>query len=858
MPERVIFRVIHHIAYALSASLLVCILLVLAAVAFGGEAFSGLSVGIAAFLTGLGSEGFKFALAIFVVLSGFLFWIVRRSDDMTDEIIRRQSLVINSQKMNLSDASRGLEEQKAAFDREITNATGIKVNLAGSEKTLQCLRNIHSLMASNKSSGALYDALLVEILRLSDSEYGFIAEFKPEEASVSFLRARLLENDKHPSSLTPDSLPQSRPYGLDDLRAGPVIKNDLEDEHDVAGFPDDHPGFYNYLSIPLRFDGRTVGVIGLANRPDGYEAGMLEQFDLVLSACSELLGFRENRKEDLLNRERLSGSEELKTGLLKAMSNNVISFDDNGIVTAINPAAEDCFLIDSDEANGMKIDDFLVLADWSIVRHAGFHQYLNIDHLALKDTRVSLSGKRQDGMVFPVELQFVPYDTDGHHFFYAVFRDLSEIREAEEALNQAHEETEWLELQTRKIKKEIAESRQAEEQNKKNIEKVERSSRTKLELLANMSNELSTPLTAIAGFSDSILKDTFGEGDSAALHEYIEYINATVAKLLDYIKETLDLSGVKDGRMGIDPRDAIAIGNYARFSAYVHHDHDLVEALFQRALETDPGNPTILSNYSLFRTSIRNDHEREDNLFKYAIEADPDSALAHGSYAVFLSDIRKHPDRAEEYYKSALRLDPDNAENLANYAKFLSSAHKYHDRAETYFKRAIECSPNNAIILGDYARFLMDIRNNENHAEIYFQSAIDASSSGLTQQLDYAMFLLFKDEIKQGIELLQEILPDLEGEDLIKALFYVFAYSRSSAERTAALGKIRGLLEGRIRNPLFDPFQDVRRLVDEGHQDSRLLEALANVITVRQDLHSLDKFPKWVVLKDVQSGEASA
>lgn len=842
----------------MATSLFACVLVALAVFSFGGEAFSGFGSGLNVFLDSFGDRGRMAAAVLFGVLGLLLFLVIRRSDAEAEDIIKRQGAVINTQQMNLTEARRELEEQKAAFDREIKGTSGVRLDLAESKRALDGIRAIQGLAASAASADALYDSLLVEILRLTESDYGFIAGLKSGEDEATFLRARRLKeaaDGKDPASLTRDSLPQARPYGRDALKGKPVIRNGLDEEEGVEGFPDSHPALSSSLSMPLRCGNEIVGVIAVANRPGGYRATYPETLRPLIAICAELIGARISHGEDRLNKTRAAAAGKVTDGLLQAMSNNVISFNDEGLITGINPSAEASFLIDADDAIGLRIEEFLTLPDWTTVRHGGFHQYLNIDHLALRDKRVGLSATRRDGMVFPVEIQFVPYELDGGHHYYAVFRDLSEIREAEEALAQAQEETEWLELQTRKIKKEIAESRQAEQRARVDTEKIERSSRTKLELLANMSNELTTPLSAIAGFADSILKGSIGSGKAGEEREYVEYINETVARLLDYIKQTLDLSGVEDGKMGIDPKDAIAIGNYARFSASVRRDHDLIEALFQRALEADPGNPTILSNYSQFRTSIRNDHEREDDLFKYAIEADPESALAHGNYAVFLSDVRKHPERAEEYYKNALRLEPDNAENLANYAKFLTQTNKYHDRAETYFKRAMECDPDNPRILGEYARFLLSVRGNENLAGIFYQQAIEASDGALGPQLEYAMFLLKGENIQEGLERLQKIVPDLKGEDLLKAQFYIFAYSRAAAERTGALEGIRDLLQARIRSPLFEPLQDVRRLADEGHQDAKLLETLADVITVRQDMHALDAYPKWAVLRGLKGTE---
>ena len=828
---------------------------------FGSDNFSSLYEGVNSYLSSIGGQAKLIHLVLFSSLCVILFVLIRRSDSIFDGVISKQNTIINMQHERLDVRKKELNHAKAAFDRNIVDLTETKTKLREKQNILECFDRFRTLSSTGGTRELLYDSILQEMLKLTDSRYGFIGMFKNAEETASFLCSLNLQDndaDKMDAGQAMDRPLGAHPYSIEELSSGPVIINGLNGKKKVSGFPDDHPPFDNYLSIPLRSAGRLVGVLGLANRADGYALDMPENITLAIEFCSELIENKDGQEINARVHDLLMESADLKDGILRAMGDVVITFDDGGIVAGLNAAGEALFDIATMEIAGTKIGNLLDLPGWTPGYPGGFDLYLATDSLGLKDERVKLSGRTKAGKEFPVELQVVPCKIDGQKFYYAIFADRSDIRKSEEALAIAREETQWLELQRKDIQKEIAESRHAEQLALANIEKIERSSRTKFELLANMTGELCTPLTAIVGFSDSILKGVFGDIENSELLDYIEHINDSGRKLREHITETLDLSGIEIGKMGIDPDDAIAISDYAKFAAYVRHEHDMVEALFQRALEMDPGNPTILSNYSIFRTSIRNDHEREDTLYKYAIEADPDSALAHGNYAVFLSDVRKHHDRAEEFYKSAIKLDPGNAGNLFNYASFLTGVHKYHDRAETFFKRAIDAEPDNAIFLGHYARFVNDVRGNEAQAIELFERAIEADQNALHVQLEYAMLLLFIDDAKKGTGILEEIIPRLAGEDLIKALFYEYAYSRSTAERTKALGRISELLEVRVRSPLFDPFQDIRRLIDDGHADGALLEALARVITVRAELKSLDKFPKWKSLKGGEVKEVTS
>jgi cell cycle sensor histidine kinase DivJ len=104
----------------------------------------------------------------------------------------------------------------------------------------------------------------------------------------------------------------------------------------------------------------------------------------------------------------------------------------------------------------------------------------------------------------------------------AVLRDVTERKEHQQALLDAHAE-------------------------------AERANAAKSRFLATMSHELRTPLNAIIGFSDMLTKETALRLDVARRNEYAALINSSGHHLLSVVNGILDMSKIETGNFEITP-----------------------------------------------------------------------------------------------------------------------------------------------------------------------------------------------------------------------------------------------------------------------------------------------------------------
>lgn len=170
-----------------------------------------------------------------------------------------------------------------------------------------------------------------------------------------------------------------------------------------------------------------------------------------------------------------------------------------------------------------------------------FNQH-NIQQLLLGKTESTTFENRylrKDGgcVWVNLSLSLVRLSSGEPDYLIAVIEDITDRKQAEEALRQANSE-----LETR------VEERTLELKRAKEV--AEAANRAKSTFLANMSHELRTPLNAILGFSELLVRDATMSADQL---EQMEIINRCGEHLLNLINDILEMSKIEAGRVTLNP-----------------------------------------------------------------------------------------------------------------------------------------------------------------------------------------------------------------------------------------------------------------------------------------------------------------
>jgi len=226
------------------------------------------------------------------------------------------------------------------------------------KKTEQALRQQNLLLASigrvqsryllEHSERNAFERLLEDLVAITESEYGIVGEVLHTAEGQPYLRTSAVTDtacNRQMQAAFEDSIPREVEfYNLDTLIGhtirdrSPVIANDPGDDARSGGLPEGHPEINAFLGLPFIVGNEIVGMVGIANRPGGYDQELVDFLNPLTRTCAQLIQAQRNDRKQKEVENALRRSARQQTAILNNIPDIAWLKDQDSRLIAVNEA----------------------------------------------------------------------------------------------------------------------------------------------------------------------------------------------------------------------------------------------------------------------------------------------------------------------------------------------------------------------------------------------------------------------------------------------------------------------------------------------------------------------------------------
>jgi PAS domain S-box-containing protein len=275
-----------------------------------------------------------------------------------------------------------------------------------------------------------------------------------------------------------------------------VYHNSFADSRWMAMLPTGHVTVDNVLFAPLVVDGRSVGLLGLANKEGDFTERDATLAGVLGEMAASVLRYS-------VASEELRVCEERNRTIVDTAQDAVVTVDGDGKICGWNSSAEKIFRRNADEIAGKALTEIMPQRFRRMHRPA-IRKATQSGKAPVNTAPMEVVGLRGDGLEIPIELTLAAWKVGDKQYYTGFIRDISKRKETEAILDaQRNTLEETVQLRTQELNATLSDLRKRESE-------LRKSAAEKTLLLEEMNHRVRNNLTSLLGLLHQELR---GLGD---------------------------------------------------------------------------------------------------------------------------------------------------------------------------------------------------------------------------------------------------------------------------------------------------------------------------------------------------------
>ncbi|WP_291912014.1 ATP-binding protein [Chitinophaga sp. CB10] len=252
---------------------------------------------------------------------------------------------------------------------DITEISALKNKLQQLSGILDSLSEMHQTLALHKNLSLTLEHFLQNLLAITGSATGYVGEMTMSYQHIP----KLILHAAAPAGYLQEMKRRyfkDQEHGLEFLnmdtltkqvirQAAPLINNAPGPDESAAAYPDQCLALTSFLGIPVIYNNKILGVIGLGNRPGGYAPAIIDTLQPLIQSYALLL-FAHNEEKERNRAEKANQQTRADLdALIGTLDDIVMEMNDQKVFTKVW-CSNDCLLFHpKDQIIGRSISEAL-------------------------------------------------------------------------------------------------------------------------------------------------------------------------------------------------------------------------------------------------------------------------------------------------------------------------------------------------------------------------------------------------------------------------------------------------------------------------------------------------------------------